>query len=167
MRMAIPLAPIYPEHPNFCDYGHLFSFVPGDTGNPFVAIWQADLVQSAVLLVAGFLVLWLIRRQQRQGIARFFGWVFIAGATASTLLAGITYFSSTPLVCGGAPGSGSPSSGEQQAYQTFQTLNTLSTLMLYLTLLLVAVFVIVLIAVGVRALWQRKRGNAPAGNTSA
>ena len=167
MRMAIPLAPIYPTHPNACDYGHLFSFVPGDTGNPFVAVWQTDLVQSIVLLVAGFLVFWLTRRHQLQGIARYFGWVYIAGATASVLLAGITYFSSTPLVCGGAPGSGSPSNGEQRAYQTFQTMNTLSTLMLYVTLLLVVAFIVFLIMIGRRVVRQRGRGTAPAGTPSA
>jgi hypothetical protein len=163
MRMAILLAPVHPTHPNLCDYGNaLFFFVPGDTGNPFVAIWQADLVQSAVLLVAGFIVLWLTRRQQ-QGITRFFGWIYVAAAAASALLAGVAYFTSTPLVCHGAPGSGSPSSREQQAYQTFQTVHTLSTLMLYLTLLLLVALVIFLIVVGARAGWRRVRGNEPAG----
>lgn len=163
MRMAILLAPVYPTHPNLCDYGNaLYFFVPGDTGNPFVAIWQADLVQSAALLVAGFIVLWFTRRQ-RQGIARFFGWIYIAGATVSGLLAGIAYFTSTPVVCGGGPGSGPLSSRERQTYQTFQTLNTLSTLMLYLTLLLLVALVIFLIIAAVRTTWQRGRGNAPAG----
>lgn len=60
LALLLLLAPIHPAHPNFCGYGNpLFSFVPGDTGNPFVAIWQVNLVFAVVLLAASILLLWL------------------------------------------------------------------------------------------------------------
>ncbi|HEY7342231.1 MAG TPA: hypothetical protein VH591_15245 [Ktedonobacterales bacterium] len=162
MSLSALFTPISPAHPNFCGDGNpLFFFVPGDTGNPFVAIWQVNLVFAVVLLVASILLLWLGRSHQR--MARYLGWVYVTGTVASILLAGIAYISSTPLACNGAPGGSPLSSAEQHAYQLFEALNSLSMLMLYLTLLFLIVFVVVFIVVGVRAVWRRVRGNVPAG----
>ncbi len=161
--LATLLAPTNRAHPNLCDYGDsFFFFVPGDSGNPFAAVWQADLVLAAVLLVAGMLLLGLGRVGRWQGIARRMRWVYIGGAAASALLAVATLALTRPLACYGAPGAGSPSSADQRAYQVFQSVQLLSGLMVYLTLLLLIVFVIVLIALGARAVWRLIRGNAPA-----
>jgi len=160
----LPLTlPIHPIHPNLCSYGNsFFFFVPGDSGNPFAAVWQADLTLAAVLLMAGLILLWLGRVGLRRGIIRHVGWVYIAGAMASALLAGIALAVARPLACYGAPGAGPPSSAALQGYQALQTVQTLSDLMIYLTLLLNVV--IALILIGVRAVRQRGRGNAPAGS---
>lgn len=163
MRLAILLTPAYPAHPNLCEYGtSLFFFVPGDSGNPFAAVWQTDLTLAAVLLVAGLVLLWLGRVGQRRGIIRHVGWVYIAVAVASVLLAAITRAVTRPLACYGAPGAGPPSSAALQGYQALQTVQTLSDLMVYLTLLVNVV--IALILIGVRAVRQRGRENAPAGS---
>jgi preprotein translocase subunit SecY len=161
----LPLTlPIHPIHPNLCSYGNsFFFFVPGDSGNPFAAVWQADLALAAVLLMAGLVLLWLGRVGLRRGIIRHVGWVYIAGAAASALLAGITLATTRPLACYGAPGAGSPSSADVRDYHVFQTVQTLSGLMVYLTLLLLVALVIFFIVAGVRTAWQRGRGNAPAG----
>lgn len=161
----LPLTlPIHPSHPNLCSYRNsFFFFVPSDSGNPFAAVWQADLTLAAVLLMAGLVLLWLGRVGLWRGIIHHVGWVYIAVAVASALLAGITLATTRPLACYGAPGAGSPSSADVRKYHVFQTIQTLNGLMVYLTLLLLVVLVIFFIVAGVRTAWQRGRGNAPAG----
>jgi len=164
MSLSALFTPTNPAHPNLCDYGNsFFFFVPGDSGNPFAAVWQADLVLAAVLLTVGALVFWLGKVGRWQEIARRMGWVYIGGAAASTLLAVIAVTVTRPLACYGAPGAGSPTSADQRAYQVFQSVQMLSGLMVYLTLLLLVIFVIVLIAAGAWAVRQRVHGNVPTG----
>jgi hypothetical protein len=106
---------------SLCDYGQLFPFVPGDPGNPFVALWQADLVQAMVLLTGGLVLVAIGRARGQQGRAgaRYLGYAVLVGAAASVTLTVMTLISSTPLACGGAPGAGPASSAEQQTYQWF------------------------------------------------
>jgi hypothetical protein len=59
MSLVAVFTPVNSAHPSRCDYEHLFAFVPGDTGNPCVALRQAKHVRAVVLLVAGVLLLWL------------------------------------------------------------------------------------------------------------
>lgn len=152
--LVFPLmAPAYEMHASFCDYGHLFSFVPGDPGNPFVALWQADLAQAVALLAGGLVLVGMGRARGHRGGARYLGYALLVGAAASAVLTVVTLISSTPLACGGAPGVAAGSSADQRAYQTFQTLSALSTLMLYLTLLLVAAAIIASMILVVRRAW--------------
>ncbi len=168
MSLSALFTSINLAHPNLCDYGNsFFFFVPGDSGNPFAAVWQADLALATVLLTVGALLFWLGNVGRWQRMARHTGWVYSGGAAASALLAVIAVTVTRPLACYGAPGAGSPSSADQRAYQVFQSVQMLSGLMLYLTLLLLVIFVIVLIVAGAWAIRQRARGDAPAGSPSA
>ena len=148
MRMTLPQ---HETHALLCDYGHLFSFVPGDSGNPFVALWQAGFLEAAILAVAGG-VLVMVGRARRGGAQKYVGYGYLAMAAVSATLAGVTLGASTPLTCGGAPGIPSTSGGaDPQAFQAFLTLSTLSTLMRYLTLILVLGFMVMSV------LWILKR----------
>jgi hypothetical protein len=50
-----------PLHVTSCSYGEqlLRRFVPGDDGNPWVALWQAGFLEMASLAVAALIVLYL------------------------------------------------------------------------------------------------------------
>lgn len=153
MPISSLMVPVHEIHASYCGYGHLFSFVPGDPGNPFVAMWQADLVQSVVLLAGGLVLVGMGRVHGHRGGARYLGYALLAGAAASAVLTAVTLVSSTPLACGGAPGASGGSSADQRVYQTFQTLSALSTLMLYMTLLLVVAAIIASTILVVRRAW--------------
>lgn len=165
MLISLAIAPVNNAHASLCDYGHLFTlFVPGDTGNPFVAVWQADLVQTVVLLVGGLVLLAINHAlaERGKGWARYLGYALPASAAASAILTGVTVVSSHPLVCGGVPGAPPMTGAAEQAFQVFQTLNMLSTFMLYLTLLLVIalIFAVVVLAVSRLRAWIRRAGGA-------
>jgi hypothetical protein len=127
-----------PPHPLACQYGNqLFFFVPGNPGNPFVALWQAALLEAVILAVAALMVLHLARRQDRTRL-RVVGYGYFAASGWTGALALITFTSTTPLACGGAPGSPLLSRAHTDAYHTFTSLQFLGTMTLYLTVLLLA-----------------------------
>ncbi len=131
-----------PVHPLACQYGNqLFFFVPGDTGNPFVALWQAALLETATLAATALVLLYLARLLGRTRVGYVGYGYLVVGAWTGTL-ALITLTASTPLACGGAPGSPPLSRAQEQAYHTFLTLQFLGTMTLYLTVLLLVVFVL-------------------------
>ena len=126
-----------------CQYGYLFSYVPGDPGNPFVALWQATLLNAIVLGGVAVALLYAARLKQRTG-ARLLGFGYLALSALGGLLALIIGVTSTPLACGGVPGSQPFNGAEVRAYNTFLTLQTLATVALYLTILLVAAAIVAL-----------------------
>ena len=138
MTFTIQMAPLRATRLASCDYGHFFSFVPGDPANPLVAIWQADLAQTLVLLGVGFALLWMSRQRTPYGgrVVRLVSQVVLLGAIASGVLTGVTAVTSTRLACGGTPGVAPGSAADLRAYQAFHMLNTLSIFMAYVALLL-------------------------------
>jgi hypothetical protein len=125
-------------HTAACQYGNLFAYVPGDTGDPFVALWQATLL-NAIVLGGAAMVLLAAARQTQRAAPRYLGLGYLAASAWCGVLALVNVVASTPLYCGGAPGTESPTPAQEQAINVFNTLNILATLTLYLTILLLAV----------------------------
>src|SRR5262245_48654619 len=96
-----------PLHATACQYGYLFSYVPGDSGNPFVALWQASLVNALVLGGETMTPLYASNLTRRVG-PRVLGYSYLAVSVMIGILALIVVALSTPLTCGGAPSSPPP-----------------------------------------------------------
>jgi hypothetical protein len=136
-----------PTRAEYCDYSsRLFFYVPGDPGNPFVALWQATLIDAIVLGVATLILLLVAGLAHRTGI-RFLGFVYLATSLLGGLLTMIILRSSLPLVCNGAPGAPPLTASENSALDTFSSLRTLAYLTFYLTVLLAVVLIAALLLV--------------------
>jgi hypothetical protein len=154
--IVLEMVPLKEARTNFCQYANPYhGIVPGDSGNPFVALWQGDLLAVAVLLIAGVVIIAIGRAHSQPNLAaRYLGYILLIGAAMGVILTGVTLASSQPLACAGAPGTGQLSPAQQQAAQLFQTLSDLSALMLYITVLLVVVTIIAGLVILVRSAWR-------------